>query len=161
MNKTQLLTHLSSLPFVAWVGTPIEILSEVKPGSNTKLYRVPYAERMGHTGRFIEVDFYVRNEGLGNELALYAEKAPLPRSRPSAMREWFLDTISANPDNYPGATVVWYSDEFEQMIYSLLVAGVPKFYYIKRNGGAPTEITGTAAEKTFYLTCLQASRFQV
>ena len=163
MNKAQLLADLSGRSYINWVGTPV--LEDPNVGDETldgKLYRVPTGQVVGLAGGITKVDFYVFNEGLGGELAIYAERPPEQRARPSALRDWFIEQKDNNPESMKAASIVWLSERWEQVVYMILDGSplIPKYFYIHK-GTAPVEISGTAAEIQLMLAFLAANRFSV
>jgi hypothetical protein len=75
MTRAQLLTKLTGLSFVSGlVGTPT--LIETKPNGD-KWYMQNVREVVGNVCTYRNIDFYVVDEGAGNELAYYKEQFPI------------------------------------------------------------------------------------
>jgi hypothetical protein len=141
MTKAQLLADLEGRDFIDWVGTPE--LVDTKP-DGTKLYHVPIRMVTGNAATHILQPIYVVDEGGGNEAAYYKDTVPNQKPRVSALTEWMLAAIDAEPNNYKGVQVLWVSERWGMVIYSILTGTAPlvqKVYYIRKGAGGPVEIS--------------------
>lgn len=142
MTKAALLAELLARDFVDWVGDPGDPV-DTKP-DGTQLYHVPIRMVTGNAATHILQAIYVVDEGGGNEAAYYKDTVPNQKPRASAMTEWMLAAIDADPESYKGIQVHWESERWEMIIFTILV-GTPlaqKTYYVRKGHGAKVEIPG-------------------
>ncbi len=141
MTKAQLLVDLVGRDFILSVGTPE--LQETKP-EGTKLYLVPTLQNTGDAATYLNVLFFVRNEGAAGEAAFYKDISPIQKARNTAFETWMIAAIDAAPNSYRGVQVLWKSERWEMIIFSTLAGTTTltqKVYYIRKNQGAAVEIT--------------------
>lgn len=143
MTKAELLADLSGRDGIIWVGTPSQT-GGAPEGSDATFYEVQVLEAVGNTATAKNVRAIVLDDGGPGEDAYYFEAAPAKRTRPSAMKEWFLSVLDANADNYKGIQMLWYSERYEMAIYAILTANGDDLeqtvYYVRKGGGAPKKI---------------------
>ena len=141
MTKAQLLADLEGRDFVLSVGTPE--LQETKP-EGTKLYLVPTLQNTGDAATYLNVLFFVQDEGGAGEAAFYKDIPPIQKARNTAFEAWMIAQIDAAPNSFKGVQVLWKSERWEMIIYSILTGTTPltqKVYYIRKNQGAAVEIS--------------------
>jgi hypothetical protein len=140
LNKSELLSNLLSKDWIGSVGSPT--LLETKP-DGSKLYSVNYREKVGNAGVYRNIQFYVVDEGGGGETAFYKDREPMEaNSDQSSLKAWLINAIDNNPNNYKGIQILWASERWEMIIYTIL-EGTPlvqKTYYFRKGVGSPTEI---------------------
>lgn len=145
MNKAALLADLAARSFVLTVGTP-ELLNTMPDG--TKYYSVPTLQNAGDAASYLNVQFYVWREGEIDEAAYYKDVPPQQKTRNTAFEEWMIGVIDAAPDSYKGIQIIWKSERWEMIIYSIL-EGTPlaqHVYYFRTGDPAPVEITNFKLE---------------
>jgi hypothetical protein len=141
MTKADLLAELISFDWCDYVGDPGAPV-ETKP-DGTNWYIVNIRDVSGKTAVYRNVSFYVIDEGGAGESALYKDAEPSEtQNRASALKQWILNAVDANPTNYKGIQILWISERWEMVIYTILTGTplVQKTFYVRKNNGAPAEI---------------------
>lgn len=140
MTKAALLTDLQSRDFVLSVGDPV--LQETKP-DGTIYYIVPTLQSVGDAASYLNVGFYVTQEGEAGEAAFYKDIPPTQKTRNTAFENWMIAQIDTEPNNFKGVQVLWKSERWEMIIYAILTGTTPltqKVYYVRKGYGSPVEI---------------------
>lgn len=141
MTKQQLLADIISRDYVDWVGTPV--VQENKEG-NCTLYMVAIRQIIGTAATFMNVQFYVVDEGEATEAAYYKDIPPIQKTRNTAFEDWMIAQIDAAPNSFRGVQVLWKSERWQMIIYATLYGTTTltqKVYYVRKDQGAPVEIT--------------------
>lgn len=140
LTKAELLTELNAHDWVISVDTPT--LLETKP-NGTKWYIVNFMEQVGNAGVASNIHFYVVDEGEAGENAFYKNAEPAEaKSRQTSLKKWMINAIDTNPNNYKGIQILWISERYNMIIFSIL-EGSPleqTVYYVRRGNGSPAII---------------------
>jgi hypothetical protein len=140
MTKTELLNDLSSKDWCESVSIP-EVKLVLPNG--TIWYAVNILDVSGHTGVARNIDFYVVHQGGPLENAYYKDAEPSEtNNRQSALKQWMFSNVDTNPNNYKGVQLLWMSERWEMVIYSVLEGNPLEqvVYYVRKGQGSPTLI---------------------
>lgn len=118
MTEAELLADLAGRDQVDWVGTAET--TETKPDGT--LWRiVNYREVLQDVSTYRNQTYYVVDPGGAGEVAYYKDvepfKAQVVRSQ---FRQWMIDVILANEDDYRGVTVHAFNEETEEIVMTIL-----------------------------------------
>lgn len=140
MTKAELLADIQSKSWCAKISVP-EVL-ETKPDGTT-WYSANVREQSNGVGGYKNIHFYVSEEGTANESAYYKDTEPVESvSRKATTKKWILKKIDTEPAKYKGVQILWISERWEMVIYSIL-ENVPleqKTYFVLKAEDKPIEI---------------------